>query len=100
MHLREIDWRIGALHDIIVGLDTSIAAIQERLDADESDGLTALEQVEPVFGLGFVAFQNYALGTWTDLNEIRKTVGKPSVSKLDCYACDPITIRGGSTRIE
>jgi hypothetical protein len=100
MHIREIDWRIEPLHDIIVGIDAGIAAVRERLDAEEIDGLTALGHLEPILGLGFVAFQNYVLGTWTDINEIRKSRGKPPVSKLDCYTCDPITVRGGTTRIE
>jgi hypothetical protein len=100
MHIREVDWRIGPLHDIIVGVDASIAAIRDRFDGEDTDGLAALEHVEPVLGLGFVAFQNYALGTWTDLNAIRKARRKPPVSKLDCYACDPIVLKGGATRIE
>ncbi len=100
MHIREIDWRIGPLRDIIVGIDASITAIRERFEAGEADGLAALEHVEPVLGIGFVALQNYALGTWTDLNEMRKTRRKPPVTKLRCYACDPITLRGGPTRIE
>jgi hypothetical protein len=100
MHIREIDWRIEPLHDIIVGIDAGIAAVRERLDAEEIDGLTALGHLEPILGLGFLAFQNYVLGTWTDINEIRKSRGKPPVSKLDCYTCDPITVREGTTRIE
>src|SRR5258705_5341374 len=100
MNIGEIDWRIEPLHDIVVGIDAAIAAVRERLDAEGIDGLTALDHLEPVLGLGFVAFQNYALGTWTDLNEIRRSSGKPPVSKLDCYACDPITVKGGATRIE
>ena len=100
MHIREIDWRIEPLHDIIVGVDASITAIRQRLDENEIDGLAARECVEPVFGLGFVAFQNYALGTWSDLNAIRKSNGEASVSKLDCYRRDRITVKGGATRIE
>lgn len=100
MHIREIDWRIESLHDVVVAIDAGLAIICERLDQEEIDGVTACENTEPILGFGFIAAQTYALGTWTDLNKIRKSSGKPSVTKFDCYTCDPISIKGGPTRIE
>ncbi len=100
MHIREFDWRIEPLHDIIIGIDAAIEAVRGRLYAAEIDGLGALDDVEPILGLGFVAFQTYALGTWTDLNEIRENGGKSPLKKLQCYRCDPVTVRGAATRIE
>ncbi len=101
MHIREIDWRIEPLHDVIVGIDAGLATIHERLEAEEGfDGITAREHAEPLFGLGFVAAQSYALGTVSDLNSIRMSRGKPKKKKLDCYACDTITLKGGVTRIQ
>jgi hypothetical protein len=101
MNIHEVDWRIGPLHDIVQGIDAAIAAVRERIDAGEIDGLEALNHAELILGLGFVAFQSYALGTWADLNTIRKLAGKPPVDKLDCYQCDPITLKpSGLTRIE
>jgi len=59
MHFREMDRRIGPLHDVIVGIDAGVAAIHERLDAEEGfDGIRAREHVETLFGLGFVAAQS------------------------------------------
>jgi hypothetical protein len=83
MHIREIDWRTEPLHDITIGIDAALAAVKERLGGENIDGLTALCQMEPILGLGFVAFQNYALGTWTDLNAIRKRARKHPVDKLE-----------------
>ena len=101
MHLREINWRIGPLHDVIVGIDAGLAAIHERLDAEEGfDGISAREHAEPLFGLGFVAAQSYALGTVSDLNSIRMSRHKPKKEKLDCYACDTIARKGSVTRIQ
>ena len=101
MHFREMDMRIGPLHDVIVGIDAGLAAIHDRLDAEEGfDGISAREHVEPLFGLGFVAAQSYALGTVSDLNSVRKSREKPEKKKWDCYACDTIVLKGGVTRIQ
>ncbi len=101
MHIGEIDTRIGPLHDVIVGIDAGLAAIQQRLDSDDGfDGISAREHAEPLFGLGFVAAQSYALGTVSDLNSVRESRSKPKKDKLDCYACDTIALNGGVTRIQ
>ena len=101
MHIDEIDWRIEPLHDVVVGINAGLAAIHERLNAEEGfGGVTGREHAEPLFGIGFVAAQSYALGTVSDLNSVRTSRGKPKIEKLDCYACDTITIMGGVTRIQ
>ncbi len=101
MHLSEIDWRIGPLHDVIVGIDAALAAIHERLDSEDGfDGISAREHAEPLFGLGLVAAQTYALGAVSDLNAVRMSRREPEKSKLDCYACDTIALNGGVTRIQ
>jgi len=59
MHFREMDMRIGPLHDVIVGIDAGVAAIHERLDAEEGfDRIHASEHVKTLFDLGFVAAQS------------------------------------------
>ena len=92
MHLREIDWRIKPLHDVIVGIGAGLAAIQKRMDDEEGfDGLSAREHAEPLLGLCFVAAQTYAVGTVSDLNEVRMSRGKSKEEKLNkhkCYAHD------------
>jgi len=103
MHLREIDWRIEPLHDVIVGICAGLAAIQKRMDAEEGfDGLSAREYAEPLLGLGFVAAQTYAVGTVSDLNRVRMSRGKSKEEKLNkhkCYAHDTF-IKGDVTRIQ
>jgi len=103
MHLQEIDWRIGPLQDIIVGIGAGLVAIQKRMDAEEGfDGLSAREYAEPLFGLGFVAAQTYAVGTVSDLNSVRMSRGKSKEEKLNkhkCYAHDTF-IKGDVTRIQ
>jgi hypothetical protein len=101
MHLREIDWRIEPLHDVIVGISAGLAAIQKRMDDEEGfDGISAREHAEPLFGLGFVAAQTYAIGTVSDLNSVRMSRRKPKKEKIDCYACDTVTLKGGVKRIQ
>jgi hypothetical protein len=93
--------RIEPLHDVIVGIDAGLAAIYERLDAEEGfDGISAREHAEPLFGLGFVAAQTYALGTVSDLNSVRARRHKPKKENFECYACDTITLMGGVTRLQ
>jgi hypothetical protein len=100
MHVQEIDWRIDPLESVIVGIDHGLAEIRERLDTKEFDGDDACEHAEPLFGLGFVAAQTYALGTVSDLNSVRMSRGKSMKEKIDCYACDTILLHGGVTRIQ
>ena len=100
MHINEFDWRIEPLHNIVVAIDAGLAVVSAQAESEELDGLTAFEHSEPLLGLGFVAFQNYALGAWTDLNHVRKHSGKPPVNKLDCYKTDSMAIVPGATRIE
>jgi len=101
MHLREIDWRIEPLHDVIAGIGAGLAAIQKRMDDEEGfDGLSAHEHAELLLGLGFVAAQIYAIGTVSDLSQILATRGKSKRGKLDCYACDSVALKGGVTRIQ
>ena len=100
MHIREFDWRIEPLHNIIIAIDAGLAVVRAQRESDELDGITALEHSEPLLGLGFVAAQNYALGAWTDLNHVRKDSGKQPVSKLDCYKTDSIAAIPGVTRIK
>ena len=99
--IREIDYRIDLLHDVIVGIDTGLAAIQVRLDTQEwFDGLSAREHAEPLFGLVFVAAQTYAIGTVSDLNSVRISRLKSKKEKLYCYACDTVALKGSVTRIQ
>jgi len=101
MNIYELDFRIHPLFAVVVGIDAGLKAIRNLIDEEEGfDGLTAREHAEPLLGLGFVAAQVYAHGTWTDLNRIRSSRGKPKLNKGDCYKCDSIKLQGTVTRIE
>src|SRR6266516_2863797 len=102
-HWRELcDWRIEPLRHVIVGIGAGLAEIRGRMDDEECfDGLDAREEAEPLFGLGFVALQTYAVGTVSDLNHIRVDGGKPKFTEYDCYARDPERkLNGVVTRLE
>src|SRR5574341_2153512 len=82
MNIHEFDWRIDPLYAVIVGIDAGLTSISRRIDKEEGfDGLTGREHAEPLLGLGFVAAQVYAHGTWTDLNRIRSSRGKPKLDR-------------------
>lgn len=101
MNIDEIDWRIEPLHDVVLGLDAGLEAIRKHSEREGYfDSTWELEFAEPLFGVGFVAAQTYALGTWTDLNLIRTGAGRLPLDKWQCYASDPITMAGGATRVE
>lgn len=98
MHL---DMRIDPLHHVIVGIDAGLAAIQTRIDCIEwYDGLHARDEAEPLLGLGFVAFQTYAVGAVSDLNQIRCRHGKPEHKEHICYACDIEKVKNVATRLQ
>jgi hypothetical protein len=101
MHIREIDWRIDTLEYVVVGIDAGLAAIDARIGNPEwYDGLHARDDAEPLLGLGLVAFQTYAAGTVSDLNQIRRSRGKAKLGKHYCYARDSVKVSGAVTRIE
>lgn len=57
---RRYDSRIVSLQTIIIGLDNSILTLKRKVDEiDYYDGVWLLEELEPIFGLAFIAFQNY-----------------------------------------
>jgi hypothetical protein len=101
MHWLEFDRRIDPLHHVIVGIGAGLAEIQRQMDDKEwFDGLHAREEAEPLLGLGFVAFQTYAVGTVSDLNQIRRGRDSGKLTLKDCYACDPVKMKGVVTRLE
>ena len=59
-HWRLADYRIESLRITILGLERSIEKIKAKLiEIDWYDGLWCLEESEPIYGLAFIAFQNY-----------------------------------------
>ena len=59
-HWRYADYRAESLNQIITGLNSSIETLRKRIDViDWYDGYWLLEETEPIFGIAFIAFQNY-----------------------------------------
>lgn len=59
-HWRSCDYRIESLRATVSGLETSIQELEIKLKKVEwYDGLWFLEETEPIYGLAFVALQNY-----------------------------------------
>jgi len=57
---RRMDFRIEVLRLTITGLENSIEVLQTKFnEIDWYDGLWLLEESEPIFGLAFIAIQNY-----------------------------------------
>jgi hypothetical protein len=57
---KSIDFRISALNQIMVGLSNSIEDFEQKeKDNYWYDGLFLLEDIEPIYGLAFIALQNY-----------------------------------------
>ena len=64
------DYRAESLSQIISGLENSINSLKLRTEANDSyDALWFLEDSEPIYGLAFIAFQNYINGTIKDFYE-------------------------------
>jgi hypothetical protein len=80
--LLEIDDRIVSLNLIITGLENSIQTIvQKNKENDWYDGFWMREESEPIYGLAFIAFQNYINGSINDL--FGKLDNKVQYYKLD-----------------
>ncbi|WP_321282342.1 hypothetical protein [Marinifilum fragile] len=59
-HWKRIDLRIESLQTTIKGLENSISELRNKIDKiDWYDGLWFIEEAEPIYGLAFIAFQNY-----------------------------------------
>ncbi|MHB9140821.1 MAG: hypothetical protein ACYC25_02980 [Paludibacter sp.] len=57
---RRMDFRIEVLRLTITGLENSILVLKTKYnEIDWYDGLWLLEESEPIFGLAFIAIQNY-----------------------------------------
>jgi hypothetical protein len=100
-NLFQTDFRVTVLENIISGLTKSMNFLFEKnRTIPEFDGLFLAEQVEPVIGLGFVAYQNYIIGTISDLKEFSNNTNIKNFKKHLFYLDDSTKINGKLTRIE
>jgi hypothetical protein len=59
-HFLRVDYRIESLVQIITGLNNSINVLKNKMKNNPwYDGDFFWEDVEPICGLAFIAFQNY-----------------------------------------
>ncbi|WP_121965710.1 hypothetical protein [Myroides sp. N17-2] len=64
----KVDYRANGLNQIIQGLDNAIKSLEYRVnEQDWYDGIWFREDSEPIYGLAFIAFQNYINGSIKDL---------------------------------
>lgn len=60
---RVVDYRASSLRQTISGLDSSIKfLVEKQKEYNWYDGIWFLEDSEPIYGLAFIAFQNYING--------------------------------------
>ncbi|RZK47843.1 MAG: hypothetical protein EOO99_12135 [Pedobacter sp.] len=72
-HYLEVDYRRESLCQIILGLEKSIGYLKSKLELKGwYDGLWFLEESEPIYGLAFIAFQNYVNGSIKDFYDTTK----------------------------
>lgn len=59
-HWRRFDFRIESLKTTVSGLEESITKFKRIYDECAGyDGISLLEETEPIYGLGFIAIQSY-----------------------------------------
>jgi len=62
-----IDYRAVSLNMTIKGLSETIAVLEAQVnEIDWHDGIWYMEESEPIYGLAFIAFQNYINGSIND----------------------------------
>lgn len=67
-HILKVDYRANSLTQIILGLDNAIKSLEQRMKEQSwYDVIWFREDSEPIYGLAFIAFQNYINGTIKDL---------------------------------
>lgn len=60
MHYLRIDFRIDSLKQLMIGIDASVGCLKKQCDNSSwYDANWLLEESEPMYGIAFVAFQNY-----------------------------------------
>lgn len=81
-NILQADYHADSLKQIIIGLNNSINTLKKRNEEIAGyDGLWLLEDSEPIFGMAFIAFQNYINGSISELFE--STNNKTSYYKID-----------------
>lgn len=94
IHYLRIDHRAVSLDITIKGLTETITFLKNQIDEiDWYDGYWFMEESEPIYGLAFIAFQNYINGSIKDIADSLKE--KETYYKLEQYLKE-----GNRSRIE
>jgi hypothetical protein len=100
-NLFQMDFRIKVLENIITGLTKSMKLLEDKNKTiQEFDGLSLAEEIEPVIGLSFVAFQNYITGTISDLKKYSIDPKAKTIRKHQFYLEDKVKIENKLTSVE
>ncbi len=93
-HWRRHDFREKSLFMIIDGLQKSVKELEQNIDDIHwYEGDWFMEESEPIYGLAFIAFQNYIIGSIGDIEGSTKT-------KLSYYKKDKVIPDYSNTTIE
>jgi hypothetical protein len=78
MNLREIDWRLSSVRQILLALSYGLDVNAQKFD-DGGDVDDALEYEDDLCGIAFVTAQAYIIRVVADINALRNT--RPPISK-------------------
>jgi len=93
-HYLRNDFRSKSLYMIIDGLQKSISELEKNINEIHwYDGDWFREESEPIYGLAFIAFQNYIIGSIADIEGTTKT-------KHEYYKKDNVVNGFINTKIE
>ncbi|MCO5946620.1 hypothetical protein [Mucilaginibacter flavidus] len=68
-HWRRNDFRLKSLFMIVDGLQKSIKELEKNLtEIHWYDADWLMQETEPIYGLAFIAFQNYIIGSIADID--------------------------------
>lgn len=91
------DYRRDSLSAIVIGLKAALDEVDEKLHTISwYDGLWAQEEAEPIFGIAYIAMQNYINKSIADYESIYQL----GVPKYKYYQLDDIILGNGRTAIE
>lgn len=91
------DYRRDSLSTIVIGLKAALDEVDEKLQTISwYDGLWAQEESEPIFGIAYIAMQNYINKSIADYERVYKL----GVPKYKYYQLDDVILDHSRTTIE
>lgn len=91
------DYRRDSLSTIVIGLKAALDEVDEKLHTISwYDGLWAQEEAEPIFGIAYIAMQNYINKSIADYESVYNL----GVPKYRYYQLNNVKLNLGRTAIE